>query len=88
MGLLSSLLGSAGVDVGGGGILGQLGNSLSQNSGALLGFASGGPEGMVQGRRSDMLAAAQRQEQETGEGHGAGEESPKIPRLFRRSIRM
>jgi hypothetical protein len=64
MGLLSSLLGSAGVDVGGGGILGQLGNSLSQNSGALLGFASGGPEGMVQGKQADMRAALMREEKD------------------------
>jgi hypothetical protein len=37
---------------------------LFDKTGMLLGFAGGGPEGAIQGKRSDMLAAAQRQEQE------------------------
>jgi hypothetical protein len=66
MGILSSLLGGdmSGAGQGLTGILGSLGQGLSDNSGMLLGFAGGGPEGAIQGRRSDMLAAAQRQEQE------------------------
>jgi hypothetical protein len=65
MGLLSSLLGGdmSGAGSAGLGILGQLGQGLSDNSGALLGFASGGPEGMIQGKKMDLLASDERQKQ-------------------------
>jgi hypothetical protein len=65
MGLLSSLLGGdmSGAGSAGLGILGQLGQGFRIIPARCWALPGGGPEGMIQGKRSDMLAAQQRAEQ-------------------------